>query len=788
MGGERSCGIPVLLLICSGALISVCGSVASGLIMYFQSLSSLEKTVAQTSASDLQGLKSEILDVMQMVRKNADVNFLSSLELAKNVSDVRGYEKAQVGKGLAAAKTIPGLSADGLLLFSHVDPDGMMRDPRPLVSVQWLDPLHDGDFELYTWMSRYEPLPAIPGATTSPGPQDLYHVDPVSLKKKWFSISETGSGHSQLLLDWVPGEPNLPSGFHAVKASPAGTPSPALAERWREGMLWYSETERYVYAFESLDIVYRPPPPPHPWSRYRAIVKYSQFLYSSWRVPLQAYALRAPQGTHVVVYDPVVDLVYASTQGGELVDQSCSTDNLLLGLSETPCAFRTANLSRLLRAAVTEMAGVPVQQMVKRSLDGEEHFVRKDIIFDNLHITWLSPVSSVQGEVNDALVLLIVFTLLVLVFDIVTAALEVLLVALPLRDVERAILLAGSMMTGEAQRVLAPYQTKTFMVSEMRGLVGGMSTATAKLHEFRAFMPQSLCVDSESAEQSPPSEPSRESSSSMSTIGSATSCTMSMCQSQTSAFAAGLVRRDVSLVMCNIRGFHKLPPDGVLQMHSDYIAATTEQARHHRGIVQDMSGDRVLLSFGAVAFLPSHQMKAVRCVAMLQILQESKDINFGVACGMARTGNMGCATLKKHCVLGAVACDVRTIERCGNAWNLRVMCDTTITDAVSGTYNMRAVAQVQLQGTVCLLYQLVGACLSQGHAEWMYELENAAAGNPHAASNRAMRLIYERNMDTAADAIDDDAIEPHAVSMYKLAVQLGKPPIFDVLAVPRLPP
>eukprot|EP01061_Rhynchopus_euleeides_P010880 TRINITY_DN2044_c0_g1_i14.p1 TRINITY_DN2044_c0_g1~~TRINITY_DN2044_c0_g1_i14.p1 ORF type:complete len:797 (+),score=254.70 TRINITY_DN2044_c0_g1_i14:38-2392(+) len=784
MGGERSCGIPVLLLICSGALISVCGSVASGLIMYFQSLSSLEKTVAQTSASDLQGLKSEILDVMQMVRKNADVNFLSSLELAKNVSDVRGYEKAQVGKGLAAAKTIPGLSADGLLLFSHVDPDGMMRDPRPLVSVQWLDPLHDGDFELYTWMSRYEPLPAIPGATTSPGPQDLYHVDPVSLKKKWFSISETGSGHSQLLLDWVPGEPNLPSGFHAVKASPAGTPSPALAERWREGMLWYSETERYVYAFESLDIVYRPPPPPHPWSRYRAIVKYSQFLYSSWRVPLQAYALRAPQGTHVVVYDPVVDVVYASTQGGELVDQSCSNKDLLLGLPKTPCAFRTANLSNLLRDAVTGMADGPLQQIVKKTLDGDEHFVRRDSVFGNLYITWVTPVSSVQGEVNDALTLLILFTSFVLVFDFVTAGVEVLLVALPLRDVEQAILLAGSMMTGDAQRVLAPYEGKTFMVSEMRGLVRGMTKATAKLQEFRAFMPQSLGVGSESE----PSVTSESSHASRSSGAGSSRASTSSVSAQRLAFAAGLVRRDVSLVMCNIRGFHKLPPDGILRVHTDYIAGTTDQARLHRGIVQDMSGDRVLLSFGAVAFLPSHQMKAVRCVAMLQILQESKDINFGVACGMARTGNMGCATLKKHCVLGAVACDVRTIERCGNAWNLRVMCDTTITDAVSGTYNMRAVAQVQLQGTVCLLYQLVGACLSQGHAEWMYELENAAAGNPHAASNRAMRLIYERNMDTAADAIDDDAIEPHAVSMYKLAVQLGKPPIFDVLAVPRLPP
>eukprot|EP01061_Rhynchopus_euleeides_P010879 TRINITY_DN2044_c0_g1_i13.p1 TRINITY_DN2044_c0_g1~~TRINITY_DN2044_c0_g1_i13.p1 ORF type:complete len:723 (+),score=232.91 TRINITY_DN2044_c0_g1_i13:289-2169(+) len=626
-------------------------------------------------------------------------------------------------------------------------------------------------------------MPAVPDEGGTKVPTETFYVDNVRLNQTW-ATTFNFAYYAQLLRTWVPGEPDIPSGFQAVGSAPEGRPAPAVAERWREGMLWYSETGRYVYAYGSLDVVYRPPPPPHPWSRYRAIVKYSQFLYSSWRVPLQAYALRAPQGTHVVVYDPVVDVVYASTQGGELVDQSCSNKDLLLGLPKTPCAFRTANLSNLLRDAVTGMADGPLQQIVKKTLDGDEHFVRRDSVFGNLYITWVTPVSSVQGEVNDALTLLILFTSFVLVFDFVTAGVEVLLVALPLRDVEQAILLAGSMMTGDAQRVLAPYEGKTFMVSEMRGLVRGMTKATAKLQEFRAFMPQSLGVGSESE----PSVTSESSHASRSSGAGSSRASTSSVSAQRLAFAAGLVRRDVSLVMCNIRGFHKLPPDGILRVHTDYIAGTTDQARLHRGIVQDMSGDRVLLSFGAVAFLPSHQMKAVRCVAMLQILQESKDINFGVACGMARTGNMGCATLKKHCVLGAVACDVRTIERCGNAWNLRVMCDTTITDAVSGTYNMRAVAQVQLQGTVCLLYQLVGACLSQGHAEWMYELENAAAGNPHAASNRAMRLIYERNMDTAADAIDDDAIEPHAVSMYKLAVQLGKPPIFDVLAVPRLPP
>ena len=94
MGADRACGIPVLLLICSGALISVCGSVAGGLVMYFQSLASLERTVEQTSASDLQGLKTEILDVMQMVRDNADVNFLSSMELADNVTDAGRYAKS----------------------------------------------------------------------------------------------------------------------------------------------------------------------------------------------------------------------------------------------------------------------------------------------------------------------------------------------------------------------------------------------------------------------------------------------------------------------------------------------------------------------------------------------------------------------------------------------------------------------------------------------------------------------------------------------------------------------
>ena len=660
-----------------------------------------------------------------------------------------------------------------------------MRDPEPMYSVQWKDPLQDGSFELYSG-ATHGMMPAVPEANTTSVPLELYHVDPVSLKKTWFTtLYSLAYYHAQLLRDWVPGEPDIPSDFELVDTSPAGTPAPVVAERWREGMLWYSETGRYVYAYGSLDVVHRPPPPPHPWSRYRAIVKYSQFLYSSWRVPLQAYALRAPQGTHVVVYDPVADLIYASTQGGELVDQSCSTGNLLVGLSKTPCAFRTANLSNLLRDAVIGMAGVPVQQMVKKSLDGEEHFVRKDFVFGNLYITWMTPVSSVEGEVTEALMLLFLFTSFVLVFDIVTAGIEVLLVALPLRDVERAILLAGSMMTGDAQRVLAPYQDKAFMVTEMRGLVRGMAKATAKLQEFRAFMPQSLGVDSES-EQSVTSESSSQNS--QSSVGETTSkAAPSSSSGPQLTFAAGLVRRDVSLVMCNIRGFHKLPAEGVLQVHTDYIAATTEQARHHRGIVQDMSGDRVLLSFGALSFLPSHMLKAARCAAVLKTLQTGWESNFGVSRGNARTGNMGCATLKKHCVLGAVSCDVRTIERCGKAWDVCILCSASVTEAVSGTYNTRAVAQVQLQDTVCLS-EVTGACASQGNAEWMYELENAAASNPHAPSNRVVKLVCDGDLAGAAEAVQDSRVEPHATSLYKLAATLGKPPVFDVLGVPPLPP
>eukprot|EP01061_Rhynchopus_euleeides_P017596 TRINITY_DN2921_c1_g1_i4.p1 TRINITY_DN2921_c1_g1~~TRINITY_DN2921_c1_g1_i4.p1 ORF type:complete len:719 (+),score=205.13 TRINITY_DN2921_c1_g1_i4:672-2828(+) len=291
--------------------------------------------------------------------------------------------------------------------------------------------------------------------------------------------------HTRSLGTWKPGDLNPPAGFE--RAAP-----PFVVSRWREAMLWFASADRHIYVYGSFDAVLAPPPPPHPWSGYRAIFKITQFLYSTWDEPLREYALRAEPGTHVVVYDSVKNVVFASTQGGDRVSQDCSRSDIFLGMSKSPCAFRLANLTATLRDGALSMLGEPRGKLLTKELDGVDHFVRKEHVFNDVEIVWMRPRSSVQGDVNDALVLLIAFTATVLAFDLVIAFAEVTLVALPLRVLEKAIAHAGAMATEEAYEVLETYGTRVLMVGEIRSLLAGMTLTTAKLQAFRAYLPSAI--------------------------------------------------------------------------------------------------------------------------------------------------------------------------------------------------------------------------------------------------------------------------------------------------------
>ena len=87
---HRGIAIPIKYVIAAATLVSTFSSMAGGLLMYFEGLKSLEETVAETSASEVDGIKSDLMSVVTTTTEVA--NQLIFYSHSKNV--VHGHTDA----------------------------------------------------------------------------------------------------------------------------------------------------------------------------------------------------------------------------------------------------------------------------------------------------------------------------------------------------------------------------------------------------------------------------------------------------------------------------------------------------------------------------------------------------------------------------------------------------------------------------------------------------------------------------------------------------------------------
>ncbi|GEM_PF-6033920 len=94
-------------------------------------------------------------------------------------------------------------------------------------------------------------------------------------------------------------------------------------------------------------------------------------------------------------------------------------------------------------------------------------------------------------------------------------------------------------------------------------------------------------------------------------------------------------RRDVTVMLCNVRGFAvQVPsadPPELLRAVNEYVDQMGECILRHGGFVQQLMGDRILAVFGAPARLPNHSHRAVVCamemLTRMDLLNERRSIS-----------------------------------------------------------------------------------------------------------------------------------------------------------------
>ena len=504
--------IPSLAVIVCATCISSIASTAGGLMMYYQGLASLEESIDATSRGEIMMMHQSFRNVLSEATTSAAAlrtftyseTGISSNNMTQWTDTISAFSHALLtGSG-------HGHLAEAGVTLTPYDPS-----VRPFYTAMWYDPMKDGSDQLVLAVHNDDPI-LMPNDSVVLT-QDGKGFDTVLLRT--YDVDKTGR-RGDFLYEWNGlGDTigpfdgvdmkELQSNLSVINMKPIpekglipSTAEDAITAYWWETFLWHS-SDGFVHAFRAHMTVYQPPPPPHPWSIYKAVSINVGLLQRSFQPPFVNYKKKNPD-TIMLALQRRTYLIYASTEGG-LVPPWCQAPGMSSGNGEIDCAFQVSNMSKVVQAGVEYIVDVPFGEFRKTSLAGEDTFIRRmDLNYSNLELIWMRPASSVHGKVQEALSFLILFVVLVLVFDIVVAVVEVAYVAFPLAHLSKAISLIGKMQTEEAADSILKYQTKAVMVREIRTLIDGMAVTVKHLREFRRFMPAVLFEEEvESQENNP---------------------------------------------------------------------------------------------------------------------------------------------------------------------------------------------------------------------------------------------------------------------------------------------
>eukprot|EP00760_Papus_ankaliazontas_P008607 PhM_4_TR13895/c0_g1_i7/m.5489 len=125
----------------------------------------------------------------------------------------------------------------------------------------------------------------------------------------------------------------------------------------------------------------------------------------------------------------------------------------------------------------------------------------------------------------------------------------------------------------------------------------------------------------------------------------------------------GVFRRNITVLVVNVRGFNKMvevDASESLSMHTRLIQAIVRGVTKNRGTPDVFLGDRFLATWNTVTRMSTHRTNACHAIHYINttelptvMVDNSKNkfdvaLTFGVASSEARCGNMGCDGMKKY--------------------------------------------------------------------------------------------------------------------------------------------
>eukprot|EP01062_Namystynia_karyoxenos_P001167 TRINITY_DN1039_c0_g1_i7.p1 TRINITY_DN1039_c0_g1~~TRINITY_DN1039_c0_g1_i7.p1 ORF type:complete len:1144 (+),score=234.88 TRINITY_DN1039_c0_g1_i7:137-3433(+) len=306
------------------------------------------------------------------------------------------------------------------------------------------------------------------------------------------------------------------------------------------------------------------------------------------------------------------------------------------------------------------------------------------------------------------------------------------------------------------------------------------------LIEYRNYMPQSILCDGSDEEEeeeeerqgtgATPSSPKASSrggtssggdrnKSSKQSIAMSKRSNFSRVEIAQKKFAGGpeeLKKRPVSFCSFNLSGWHALLADKgdlLTATHSNYLSKAIAKITSTKGIPDTFCGDRIIGTFNGVKPCATHRAQAPLCgagfLAQMKTEHPAMRITCATVSGDCKFGNMGCTGAKRFTFVGGTYTWACALERFCASIGTGILCDKWICSEAQNSLHVRIAAVVYFAKRAAsdqVVHEILGE-KAVSEDEWMYQLEEAAANDPHAAWNSFVAAVIEKRFDNAKEAM-----------------------------------
>jgi class 3 adenylate cyclase len=368
-------------------------------------------------------------------------------------------------------------------------------------------------------------------------------------------------------------------------------------------------------------------------------------------------------------------------------------------------------------------------------------------------------------------------TIIILSIGIITALLNGFLVTKPLINLVREFKKIASMDLEDVQILNSSF-------TEISIIYSAMDEMTTWLKEFRAFLPESILVKTES-ELAHLKKDNDTSSSSHSYTHSTESSELGLEFGRRNKFKVGLSGRVGTVLVIainNVEQFYSLPPNDIVQAYSKLVSQVSAVVNQTHGIMQI-----VPQNLGIWVYYDRGQQEVNAVQSAMTILQYTEQLSnqlvlegyppLKVSCGVHTapilSGNLAFGHAKVFTLVGTLLSQAEQLQQYCQRMDLKIVIDEVTWNKCRGRFKARAVDIFRINDEDVPIYEILEK--DESHADdWVNEIDRKGSNLPSDLNNysTAIHLVSSSRMFEAKEVFDNYLIQHPTDKPTKSWIQL----------------